>query len=110
MYTADEEMPKPWKSTTSRVSAFLNQRDLRSAIPTRLAAIQRRLQDTQLDLGDRQTWKQWAGQKIKIRRNYDSTVLVESERVSLFPGWAARRYENDDTAMEGVYIRCTDIV
>lgn len=50
---------------------------------------------------ERQNWREWAGQKVKLRRKGNGDVgLVNTEIVSLFPGWAARRYPSD-TGTEG---------
>jgi hypothetical protein len=40
---------------------------------------------------DPQGWKEWAGQKIRLRQNEEETS--SSERITLFPGWATRRYD-----------------
>ena len=37
------------------------------------------------------SWREWAGDKIRGR---GSNVSDAVERISLFPGWAARRYHN----------------
>ncbi|KAH9940884.1 uncharacterized protein BXZ73DRAFT_42343 [Epithele typhae] len=42
------------------------------------------------DQSRRQTWGQWAGQKL--RRGSYGEYDVTSDRLALFPGWAARRY------------------
>ncbi|KAF8235481.1 hypothetical protein L208DRAFT_1376490 [Tricholoma matsutake] len=39
-----------------------------------------------------QSWKEWAGQKIKLGRGQSDYQASETERITLFPGWAARRY------------------
>ena len=38
----------------------------------------------------KQTWSQWAGQKL--RRGSQGEQDYSGDRISLFPGWAARRY------------------
>lgn len=42
---------------------------------------------------ERQSWRAWAGQKIKLRRGQNDPI-PSAEVVSLFPGWAARRYRS----------------
>lgn len=45
---------------------------------------------------DRQNWREWAGQKVFPRRRGNGEgSLPSTEIVSLFPGWAARRYAAD---------------
>lgn len=50
---------------------------------------------------DKQSWKDWAGDKIK-RRNSSMSNAVE--RISLFPGWASRRYHSE--GQEGKEGKC----
>ncbi|KAJ3504063.1 hypothetical protein NLJ89_g8137 [Agrocybe chaxingu] len=40
----------------------------------------------------RQSWRAWAGQKIRVRRRGAYDPNSANEIVNLFPGWAARRY------------------
>lgn len=40
---------------------------------------------------ERQGWKAWAGQKMKLRRG-TSDGDSGKETITLFPGWAARSY------------------
>jgi hypothetical protein len=52
----------------------------------------------------RQSWRQWAGQKFKLRRRRiddGETLVTDSERITLFPGWATRtrRYGDADSGM-----------
>ena len=50
---------------------------------------------------DRQNWREWAGQKYRLRRKGNGeAALPSTEIVSLFPGWSARRYAVD-TGAEG---------
>ncbi|KAF8220192.1 hypothetical protein L208DRAFT_1008618, partial [Tricholoma matsutake] len=39
-----------------------------------------------------QSWKEWAGQKIKLGRGQSGYQASDTERITLFPGWATRRY------------------
>ncbi|KAJ7497615.1 hypothetical protein FB451DRAFT_1212165 [Mycena latifolia] len=85
----------PWKPTlsatsSSRVSAikgYISQRDFKN-VPS---ALQRGVGAD----GSKQSWKQWAGEKISagMRGQRGSR---DSERIALFPGWAARRYHQDE--------------
>ena len=47
---------------------------------------------------NKQSWKDWAGEKIK-RRNSSMSNAVE--RISMFPGWAVRRYHNKEKEGDG---------
>ncbi|KAJ6625845.1 hypothetical protein B0H10DRAFT_1782443 [Mycena sp. CBHHK59/15] len=85
----------PWKprvTSTSRLSAvkgYISQRDFKN-IPS---ALQRQLGGVAAD-GKKQSWKDWAGQKISGRGQGASSQ--DSERIALFPGWAARRHHLDE--------------
>ncbi|KAJ7282956.1 hypothetical protein C8J57DRAFT_1173096 [Mycena rebaudengoi] len=86
----------PWKPTiapsTSRLSAvkgYIAQRDFKN-IP---GAIQRQLGSGVTAEGGKQTWREWAGQKINMRGVNSSQ---DNERIALFPGWAARRHHEDE--------------
>ncbi|THH15739.1 hypothetical protein EW146_g4777 [Bondarzewia mesenterica] len=93
---ADEmRLPSYWKplaSASSRLSSFkgyLSQRDSKRAFPMR--------KEPQIgEIGSaskRQTWTQWAGQKIaKVAR--EDSASESSEKIILFPGWASRRYHH----------------
>lgn len=47
---------------------------------------------------ERLSWKDWAGEKIRNRRG-SSWNNGAVEKVSLFPGWASRKY--DSSELEG---------
>ncbi|KIM44765.1 hypothetical protein M413DRAFT_442723 [Hebeloma cylindrosporum] len=48
---------------------------------------------------ERQSWRTWAGQKIRVRRSGKQVPGRENtELVNMFPGWAARRYAQEITA------------
>jgi hypothetical protein len=75
------DMPSSWrylKSASSRFSTVKRymKRDNRSEAQT-------------------QSWKEWAGQKIKLRQGQGVEEASSMERVTLFPGWATRRYGDD---------------
>ncbi|KAF9024747.1 hypothetical protein BDZ89DRAFT_1068855 [Hymenopellis radicata] len=61
-------------SASSRIKGYVSQKDPRS-----LAA----------GTEGRQTWKEWAGEKINSRRGQSAPAI---EKVAVFPGWAARKY------------------
>ena len=55
----------------------------------------------------KQTWVQWAGEKYRSTRGSSSSgsnTPVGQEHIWLFPGWATRRYRNDQssTALTGI--------
>ncbi|KAL1748148.1 hypothetical protein HDZ31DRAFT_30199 [Schizophyllum fasciatum] len=74
---------RSWRSTASAgLSA------LRSIAQQNLSRIP---SPQQANGADRQTWKQWAGQKL--RGQPGDNYRPDLERISLFPGWAVRRYK-----------------
>lgn len=82
------EMPS-WRSLASAASrsikGYVAQRDTgRSIRPNG-------------DGTERSSWGQWAGQKLRstLGQGDDSGVGAGFERVSLFPGWACRRYRGN---------------
>ncbi|KAF7376429.1 hypothetical protein MSAN_00058500 [Mycena sanguinolenta] len=94
----------PWKpslastqsSSSSRLSAvkgYISQRDFKSDLKNLPNALQRGVTAN----GTKQTWKEWAGMKISavnaMRGGQGNSQ--NSERIALFPGWAARRYRQD---------------
>ncbi|KAJ7268655.1 hypothetical protein B0H12DRAFT_971509, partial [Mycena haematopus] len=90
----------PWKpsltsihsSSSSRISAvkgYISQRDFKSDLKNIPNAMQRGVTAD----GTKQTWKEWAGQKISAVNSLRGQGNSQnSERIALFPGWAARRY------------------
>ncbi|KAJ7680612.1 hypothetical protein DFH06DRAFT_972705 [Mycena polygramma] len=78
-------------SSSSRLSAvkgYISQRDLKK--------IPNALQRTVTAEGTKQSWKEWAGQKISAAGGMRGQGGSQnSERIALFPGWAARRYRQD---------------
>ncbi|KAF7305987.1 hypothetical protein HMN09_00753200 [Mycena chlorophos] len=79
---------EPWKSALSssgaRVKSYVSQRDFRS-----IPQLQRGVNSD----GTRQSWKQWAGQKMAAVRG---AAVPTTERLALFPGYATRRYRAGD--------------
>ncbi|RDB15960.1 hypothetical protein Hypma_003559 [Hypsizygus marmoreus] len=83
-----EEMPSSWRylsSASSRLSSFKGY--LQSKNPPGSRAGPSAIGGSS---DNRQSWRAWAGQKIKIRRGTPEPSGTET--VNLFPGWAARRY------------------
>ncbi|KZV78185.1 hypothetical protein EXIGLDRAFT_847755, partial [Exidia glandulosa HHB12029] len=50
----------------------------------------------------RQTWEQWARQKLSRTRSVDDFGASGVEQVVLFPGWATRRYASQKASEGGV--------
>jgi hypothetical protein len=80
-------------SASSRLRGYLSQKDIKRNIP---AVISRQFAQSE---EDRQTWREWAGQKFTARRSGNGQESIE--RVALFPGWAARRYTTNNK--DGTY-------
>jgi hypothetical protein len=73
-----EEMPTSWRYLNSASSRFSTVRGyLKRNTPNETQAL---------------SWKEWAGQKIKLRRGAGGGEDLGMEKVTLFPGWATRRY------------------
>ncbi|KAF7361611.1 hypothetical protein MVEN_00504300 [Mycena venus] len=80
-------------SRLSAVKGYISQRDFKTDLKNIPNALQR---GTTPD-GTKQTWKEWAGQKISAVNTMrgQGANSQNSERIALFPGWAARRYRQD---------------
>ncbi|KAH7106058.1 hypothetical protein BKA62DRAFT_688738 [Auriculariales sp. MPI-PUGE-AT-0066] len=74
--------PSSWRSLAS--GAASKARDYLSS--SRAAA------GTTSEQSDRQTWEQWARQKISRGKSVDDALSAGVEQVSMFPGWATRQY------------------
>ncbi|KAF8230808.1 hypothetical protein L208DRAFT_101824 [Tricholoma matsutake] len=61
---------------------------------SRSPAVKGYLQRSNSDQTRTQKLKEWAGQKIKKRRRTDVGDTSVTERLTLFPGWATRRYSD----------------
>ncbi|KAI0357995.1 hypothetical protein OH77DRAFT_1421254 [Trametes cingulata] len=86
-----EDMPPSWRSIASAASRSLKgyiaqQRELKQSYPTWRGATPQGSDAA----SKKQSWSQWAGQKL--RRGSQSEYDVSGDRLSLFPGWATRRY------------------
>jgi hypothetical protein len=55
-----------------------------------------------------QSWREWAARKIKLRRGQTDEGPLVTEKITLFPGWATRRYDTDNDAgnHDGMVKRC----
>ncbi|KAI0642090.1 hypothetical protein C8Q79DRAFT_918503 [Trametes meyenii] len=89
-------MPPSWRSLASAASRSLKgyiaqQRELKQPYPSWRGASPQDAEPAQ----KRQTWSQWAGQKL--RRGSQSEYDVSGDRLSLFPGCATRRYREPRT-------------
>jgi len=72
------DMPSSWRYLNSASSRF--------------STVKGYLKRNNLNLHDTQGWKEWASQKIKIRRGVGDGDASGMENITLFPGWATRRY------------------
>ena len=82
-----EEMPPSWRSLASAASRSIKgyiaqQRELKQGYPPS--------RGVDVEAAKKQSWGQWAGQKL--RRGSQGEYDISGDRLSLFPGWAARRY------------------
>ncbi|KAF8074537.1 hypothetical protein FPV67DRAFT_1559305 [Lyophyllum atratum] len=89
-----EEMPS-WRylsSASSRISSFREYlRGSQAKNPRNSRATPLRTAEAQED--ERQSWRAWAGQRIRLRRGAsDVTGSSATETINLFPGWAVRRH------------------
>lgn len=96
-----EDMSSSWKyisSASSRLSSFRGyiSRPASGASPHSVS------QDV-TPVEGRQGWRAWAGSKIRSRGGGPSDPGIES--LSLFPGWAARKYGAGGSGVDGVFCR-----
>ncbi len=70
-------------SASSRIKGYVSQKDPRSPAA---------------GTDGRQTWKEWAGEKISSRRGQSAPGI---EKVAVFPGWAARKYASGTGNTDG---------
>ncbi|KAI0832003.1 hypothetical protein BC628DRAFT_1407544 [Trametes gibbosa] len=92
-----DDMPPSWRSLASSASRsikgyIVQQRELRQPHPAGLSLPPQDRDTTP----KKQSWGQWAGQKL--RRGSQSDYDLSGDRLSLFPGWAARRYREPQRA------------
>ena len=93
-----EDMPS-WRSLASAASrsikGYVVQRDPRKvvAVPTD----QKRPDGQPINTYLKQSWGQWAGQKIRdLRQPNEEAASSAVEKLSLFPGWAVRKYQKPE--------------
>ncbi|KAH9943840.1 hypothetical protein B0H21DRAFT_877648 [Amylocystis lapponica] len=90
-----DEMPS-WKSyvnaASRSVKTYVSQRDLKRVFPANRAL----RPGEGSDPVRKQSWGQWAGQKLRRSAQTEGTNF---EKLSLFPGWAARRYRRSGDGM-----------
>ena len=85
------------KSATSRLSSLKGYIGQPRAIPS--------VTSTQAPEEDgRATWIARAGQKIRLRRGNSDGASIGTETLSLFPGWAVRRYKPGHPDGEGEFV------
>jgi len=60
--------------------------------------------------GTRQSWTQWAGDKLRRSGQPEGNNVNVVEKVSLFPGWAARRLHNPSPGEGARSLRITRAV
>ncbi|KAI0695337.1 hypothetical protein C8T65DRAFT_665431 [Cerioporus squamosus] len=94
-----EEMAPSWRSLASAASrsikGYISQRELKQGYPASRGQPQLAAEQN----SERQSWRQWAGQKL--RRGSQSEYDTSGDRLSLFPGWATRRYREPPRGPEG---------
>ncbi|TFK88425.1 hypothetical protein K466DRAFT_575361 [Polyporus arcularius HHB13444] len=92
-------MSPSWRSLASAASrsvkGYISQRELKQGYP----ASSGRPQLTAEQNSEKQSWRQWAGQKL--RRGSQSEYDTSGDRLALFPGWATRRYREPPRGPEG---------
>ncbi|KAL0579497.1 hypothetical protein V5O48_002539 [Marasmius crinis-equi] len=72
----------------TKLKTYVSQQDFRNSIPN---AINRQLGPADSTrTGNKQTWREWAGQKIGRGGGHLGT-----EKIAIFPGWASRRPRED---------------
>lgn len=85
-----------WRSIASvasrTIKGYVAQRDPRKVVV--VSSSEALDNEQQTNTYGKQSWGQWAGQKIReIRQPNEEGGATAIEKLSLFPGWAARRYE-----------------
>ncbi|KAG5642163.1 hypothetical protein DXG03_003547 [Asterophora parasitica] len=84
-----DKMPSSWRSLASASSRISSFKDYLHQPHSR--GIGTRSTTPRAEEDQRRTWREWAGDKIKLTRGI-SDGPGGTETVNLFPGWAARRY------------------
>ncbi|THH32474.1 hypothetical protein EUX98_g1742 [Antrodiella citrinella] len=91
-----------WRSIASvasrTIKSYVAQRDPRKVVVVSTSEAPNNNNGPQANTYGKQSWGQWAGQKIReIRQPNDEAAANAIEKLSLFPGWAARRYREPNT-------------
>ncbi|RPD64162.1 hypothetical protein L227DRAFT_571731 [Lentinus tigrinus ALCF2SS1-6] len=94
-----EEMAPSWRSLASAASRSIKgyiaqQRELKQGYPAARGQPQSGAEQNY----KKQSWSQWAGQKL--RRGSQNEYDTSGDRLSLFPGWATRRYREPPKGLE----------
>jgi len=97
--------PRRSSSPLAALKTYIPQPNIRAVIPTRRAL--RPGENGYVDgQAVTQSWRQWAGQKLRLGGSGASTM----EEVTLFPGWASRRdvsgYEHESECL----LLCTSVI
>ena len=95
-----EEMAPSWRSLASAASRSIKgyisqQRELKQGYPAARGQAQLGADPN----SKKQSWSQWAGQKL--RRGSQSEYDTSGDKLSLFPGWATRRYREPPNGPDG---------
>lgn len=92
-------------SPLAALKIYISQPNIRAVIPTRRA-----LRPGESGYVDGQTvtqsWRQWAGQKIRLGGSGASTM----EEVTLFPGWASRRDVSGHEHESECLLLCANVI
>ncbi len=91
MSSADMPLPSPWRYVSSASSKLSSVKGyLGHSVP--LARVANAVVGTTPE--QRQTWRAWASQKIR-GKGKTAREIPNKEILTLFPGWAARRYQQE---------------
>ncbi|OJT11213.1 Phosphatidate phosphatase APP1 [Trametes pubescens] len=100
---SEDMPPSSWRSLASAAGRSLKgyvaqQRELKQSYPSWRGTPPQDSDATP----KKQSWGQWAGQKL--RRGSQSEYDVSGDRITIFPGWATRRYrEPQRDGQDGVF-------
>jgi len=83
-----DDMPSSWRYINSPSSRFLT--------------VKGYIKRYTVNDNQTQSWREWAGQKIKLRRGQTEEEAFVREKLTLFPGWATRRYDHSTGSHDGM--------
>ncbi len=89
----------PSSSRLASFKGFVNKSDYRTLFEGR-KALQPNDPGYAESSSTKQSWREWAGDKLRRRGSYNSNV-TSVEKLSLFPGWATRKYDTEKTEGTG---------